>query len=630
MLERIREGSQGPLAMTIVGLIIVSFAVTGVGSYLGSSSTQAAATVNGEEITVNEVESAYQNQRARMEAQFGESVAAAFANETYLENFKTQVLDQLISDKLVEQQATEIGLRVSIEQIKQTIFGIDAFKIAGQFDNDTFQAVIARQNFTPASFRDYLRKQMTTEQLSNVINGTSFSLDDEVSAVVRLQQQTRTARTLEVSAVDFASDVIVTDEEVLQYYESNLSDFDTQEQVKLSYVSLSVADLIANESVTEDEVLVNYQENITAYQIPEERRVSHILIEYGDDETASKATAEEVLAQVNLPGADFAEIASQRSTDIVSAEVGGDLDFINKGDWSESFEDAAFALNEVGDISKVVQTEFGYHIIKLTELSPIVTTPFSEVQEELTQLLLKDKAMESFFGLQEQVASAAFEQPDSLKRVSEITNRPIIDTAFFEKANYPASVNYPQVENVAFSAELVENGLNSDVLLITDEKLMVVRAIDHKPQRTLALEEVNVGIVNQLTARKTQQAAVAWAEDLKTKIFASESIDDLLVAKSLELKKVDNIPRFGGAVPIEMNNAIFKLSPVAQQNASVVKLSSGNVGLVILDSVQSIAEVKEEDLVAARQGLASNQSRNAYANFIDALKSKADIEVIKR
>jgi peptidyl-prolyl cis-trans isomerase D len=630
MLERIREGSQGPLAMTIVGLIIVSFAVTGVGSYLGSSSTQSAATVNGEEITLNEVESAYQNQRARMEAQFGESVAAAFASETYLENFKTQVLDQLISDKLVEQQATEIGLRVSTEQIKQTIFGIDAFKIAGQFDNDTFQSVIARQNFTPASFRDYLRMQMTTEQLSNVINGTSFSLDDEVSAVLRLQKQTRTARTLEVSAAEFVSDVTVTDEEVSQYYESNLSEFDTQEQVKLSYVTLSVTDLIANQRVTEEDVLVNYQENITAYQIPEKRRISHILIEYGDDEKASKAAAEEVFSLVNSVGADFAEIASQRSTDVVSAEVGGDLDFINRGDWSESFEDAAFSLKEVGDISELVQTEFGYHIIKLTELSPIVTTPFTEVQEELTQLLLKDKAMESFFGFQEQVASAAFEQPDSLQRVSEITNRPIIDTAFFEKTNYPASVNYPQVENVAFSTELIENGLNSDVLSITDEKIMVVRAIGHKPQRTLALEEVNAGIVNQLTARKTQQAAVNWAEGLKTKIFAGESIDEVLVAKSLELKIVENIPRFGGAVPIEMNNAIFKLSPVAEQNASVVKLSSGNVGLVILDSVQSAAKVQEEDLLAARQGLASNQSRNTYANFIDALKSKADIKVMKR
>jgi peptidyl-prolyl cis-trans isomerase D len=630
MLEKIREGSQGPLAMTIVGLIIISFAVTGVGSYLGSSSTPVAATVNGEDITLNEVEAAYQNQRTRMEAQFGESVAAAFANEAYLETFRTQVLDQLISEKLIEQQATELGLRVSTEQIKQTIFDIDAFKIAGQFDNDTFQAVIARQNFTPASFRDYLRKQMTTEQLSNVINGSSFSIDDEVTAILRLQQQTRTARTLEVSATNFATDVTVSDGEVEQYYQSNLSDFDTQEQVKLSYVTISVSDLIANEVVTEEEVLANYQDNLAAYQTLEERRISHILIEFGDDEAAAKAMAEEVLALVQVPEADFAQIASERSADTISAEVGGDLDFINRGDWSESFEDAAFGLKEVGDNSGLVQTEFGYHIIKLTELTSIITTPFAEIQEELTQRLLKDKAMGSFFGLQEQVASAAFEQPDSLQRVSEITNRPIIDTAFFEKTNYPASVNYPQVENVAFSSELVENRLNSDVLKITDEKIMVTRVIGHNPQRTLPLEDVSASIVNQLTATKTQQAAVDWAEGLKTKIFAGESIDEALAAKSLEIKTVESIPRFGREVPIEMTIAIFKLSPVAQQNVSVVKLSSGNVGLVILESVQSASEVSEEDLLAGKTGLASNANRNAYDNFVDALKGKADIEIMKR
>jgi peptidyl-prolyl cis-trans isomerase D len=630
MLEKIREGSQGPLAITIVGLIIISFAVTGVGSYLGSSSTPAAATVNGEDITLNEVEAAYQNQRARMEAQFGESVAAAFANETYLETFRTQVLEQLISEKLIEQQATDLGLRVSTEQIKQTIFDIDAFKIAGQFDNDTFQAVIARQNFTPASFRAYLRKQMTTEQLSNVINGSSFSIDNEVAAILQLQQQTRTARTLEISAANFATDVTVSDEEVEQYYQSNLSDFDTQEQVKLSYVTISVADLITNEVVTEEDVLINYEENLAAYQTLEERRISHILIEFGDDVEAAKATAEEVLALVQIVDADFAKIASERSTDTISAEAGGDLDFINRGDWSESFEDAAFGLKEVGDNSGLVQTEFGYHIIKLTELTPIITTPFAEVQEELTQTLLRDKAMGSFFGLQEQVASAAFEQPDSLQRVSEITNRPIIDTAFFEKTSYPASVNYPQVENVAFSPELIENGLNSDVLKITDEKIMVTRVIGHNPQRTLPLEDVSASIVNQLTATKTQQAAVDWAEGLKANIFAGESIDEMLAEKSLKIKTVESIPRFGREIPVEMNVAIFKLSPVAQQNVSVVKLSSGNVGLVILDSVQSVSEVSEEDLLAAKTGLASNESRNAYDNFVDALKSKADIEITKR
>jgi peptidyl-prolyl cis-trans isomerase D len=630
MLERIREGSQGPLAMTIVGLIIISFAVTGVGSYLGSSSTQAAAMVNGEEITINELEAAYQTQRSRMEAQLGESVAARFADETYLEAFKTQVLEQLISEKLVEQKADEIGLRVSDDQIKQTIFEIDAFKMAGQFDNATFQAVIAQQNFTPASFRDYLRQQMTSEQLSNVINGSSFSLDEEVASVLRLQQQTRTARTVELSASDFMSDVAVSDEEINEYYQANLSVFDTQEQVKLSYVTISVDDLQVNESVTDEEVLANYEENIAAYQTPEERRISHILIEFGEDADAAKANAEEVLALVKAPDADFAEIAAERSADIISAEAGGDLDFIVKGDWSESFENAAFALESVGDVSDIVETEFGYHIIKLTELTPIMTTPFDEVKDELKATLLKDKAMDAFFGLQEQVASAAFEQPDSLQRVSEVTDRPIIDTAFFERNNYPASVDYPQVMNVAFSPELVERGENSDVLSISDEKIMVVRVADHKPQRTKTLDEVKASIVNQLTAEKTQQAAVDWAEQLKAKILAGESIEQLLAEKSLELKLVEDLPRFGAEVPIEMNNAIFELAPTAQQNAAVVKLSSGNVGLVILDSVKSESEVKAEDLLAGKTGLANNESRIAYNNFIEALKDEADIEIINR
>ncbi|MFQ3250855.1 MAG: peptidyl-prolyl cis-trans isomerase D [Glaciecola sp.] len=630
MLERIREGSQGPLAMTIVGLIIISFAVTGVGSYLGSSSSQAAATVNGEEITLTQVEAAYQNQRRTMESQLGESAAARFADEAYLQGFKEQVLQQLISEKLIEQKAEEIGLRVSTEQIKQTIFEIDAFKLAGQFDNDTFKAVIGRQNFTPASFRDYLRQQMTSEQLSNVITGSSFSLEDEVAAVLRLQQQTRTARTLEIGASNFTADVTVSDEEVEEYYQANLNFFDTQEQVKLSYVTLSVDDLLANESVTEEEVLANYNENIGAYQTIEERRVSHILIEFGDDATKAKETALEVLALVKAPGADFAAIAAERSADPISAEMGGDLDFIVKGDWSESFEDAAFGLKAAGDISDIVETEFGYHIVKLTELKPVVTTPFEDVKEELTATLLKDKALDTFFGLQEEVASAAFEQIDSLQRVSEVTDRPLIDTAFFEANNYPASVDYPQVKNVAFSPELVERGENSDVLKIGDEKIMVVRVADHKPQRTKALEEVKASIVNQLTAEKTQQAAVDWAEGVKTRILAGESVDELLAEKSLEFKTIENLPRFGGEVPFEMNKAIFELSPAAQQNASVVKLNSGNVGLVILDSVQTVSEVKPEDLLAGKTGLANNESRIAYDNFIEALKSEADIEIINR
>ncbi|MEQ3659438.1 MAG: SurA N-terminal domain-containing protein [Glaciecola sp.] len=630
MLERIREGSQGPLAMTIVGLIIISFAVTGVGSYLGGSTSEAAATVNGEEITVQDVEVAYQNQRARMEQQFGEQVAAAFANEAYLADFKGQVLDQLISEKLVEQKAEEMGLRVSDEQIKNAIFAIDAFKIAGQFDNETFKATIQRQGFTPASFRDYMRKQMTTEQLSSTLNSSSFSLEQEVANILKLQQQTRSAKTIVVKAADFATDVEISDEEIDTYYQANLSDFDTQEQVKLAYVSVSVDDLIANESVTPEEVLSNYQENIRAYQTDEERRVSHILIEFGDDEADAKAKAEEVLASVKADDADFAAIAEQESADIVSAEVGGDLDYIVRGDWSASFEDAVFAIENTGDISPLVKTEFGYHIIKLTDLKPQVTTPFEEVEAEITEFMLKDKATETYFGLQEAIASAAFESPDSLERVSNVANRPIIETAFFASNAYPASVDYPQVANVAFSTELIEDGLNSELLTLNDEKIMVVRVKEHKPQRTLSLEEVKATIVSRLSAEKSQEAALAWAEEIKVSLLAGEDISEKLSEKSIDVQVNENIARFGADVPQEVSKAIFSLAPVDQQNISVVTLNNGDIGIVELESVTPVNDVEAEELTATSDGLANNFSRQSFDNFVAALLSEAEIEKIQR
>ncbi|MBF7074754.1 SurA N-terminal domain-containing protein [Glaciecola sp. MH2013] len=630
MLERIREGSQGPLAMTIVGLIIISFAVTGVGSYLGSSTSEAAAVVNGEDITVQEVEVAYQNQRARMEQQFGEQIASAFANETYLANFKSQVLEQLISEKLVEQKANEMGLRVSDEQIKEAIFDIDAFKIAGQFDNDTFKAILQRQGFTAVSFRDYMRQQMTTEQLSTALTASSFSLEDEVAEVLKLQQQKRDAQTLEVNAADFAGDIELSDEEINDYYQANLSNFDTQEEVKLAYVSLSVEDLMANESVTEEEARQNYQDNIAAYQTIEERRVSHILIEFGDDEAAAESKAEAVLAMVNEADADFATIAAAESADIVSAEEGGDLDYIVKGDWSESFEEAVFGLEKVGDTTGLVKTEFGFHIIKLTDLKPQVTTPFEEVQEELTALLLKDKATDTFFSLQEEIASAAFESPDSLEEVSNISGRPIIQTAFFSSGNYPASVNYPQVENVAFSSELIDDKVNSDILQVNDEKILVVRVAEHKPQRTLALEEVKASITTQLSAEKTQQAALDWTEALKQKLLNGESVYDTLAAKSLEWNEVSGIERFASSLPSEMTKSIFSLAPAAGQDVDVVSLANGNVGLVKLTAVEAVDEIKAEDIEATLQGLANNNSRQSYDSFVAALVDEATIERITR
>ena len=292
MLERIREGSQGPWAMAIIVLIVLSFVFAGVSSYVSSSGVTAAAEVNGEEISQQDVERAYQSQRARLEAQFGESIGALFSDENYLRDFRLNVLDRLIADTLVLQKAEELGLRVSDKQIREAIVQMPEFQTAGTFDNERYLMLLRQNGFQPASFSNYMRQQMTREQLARAVSASDFALPAEVTLANALQQQTRNAEYLIVDSAPFASEVELSDEEVNTFYEANLAQFDTQEKVNIAYVILSVDDLKGDVTVSDEEVEQYYTENNLLYKTAEERRVSHIIIEFGDDEAAAKAKAE--------------------------------------------------------------------------------------------------------------------------------------------------------------------------------------------------------------------------------------------------------------------------------------------------------------------------------------------------
>ena len=278
MLERIREGSQGPWAMIIIGLVVLSFVFAGVGSYLNSSGETVAATVNGEEISLNELERAYQSQRSRMESQYGESVSALFADEGYLQQFRGGVLDSLIDEKLVLQKAEELGLRVGDEQIRNTIRNMPEFQSGGEFNNDRYLMLLRQNGYQPSDFRDLLRTQLTREQLTRALGVSDFALPGEAKRVYALQAQTRDARYLVIDSAPFADEVDITDADIQSYYDANITAFDTEEKVAVSYVKLSVDDLKGDVSVSDEDIAAWYEENKDQYRTEERRRVSHILI----------------------------------------------------------------------------------------------------------------------------------------------------------------------------------------------------------------------------------------------------------------------------------------------------------------------------------------------------------------
>ena len=624
MLERIREGSQGPWAMIIIGLVVLSFVFAGVGSYLNSSGETVAATVNGEEIGLNELERAYQSQRSRMESQYGESVSALFADEGYMQQFRRGVLDSLIDEKLVEQKARELGLRVGDDQIRDTIRSMPEFQLGGQFNNDRYLALLRQNGYQPSDFRDFLRTQLTREQLTRALGVSDFALPGEARRVFDLQAQTRDARYVVVDAAPFADEVEISDADIQGYYDANITSFDTEEKVSVAYVKLSVDDLKGDVTVSDDDVSAWYEENKDQYRDEEQRRVSHILIETGDDEAAAKAKAEALLAEIK-GGADFATVAEENSEDSFSAENGGDLDYITPGMMDDAFDSAVFSLKNVGDVTDVVKTEFGFHIIKLTDLKPETIKPFNDVAGEIRDNLITEKATDRFYELQSRMAEVAFEVPDTLDEVAAIANTSIETTPLFTRNDVPAEIDNPQVVSDVFSPELIEEQVNSDLIELDARTVMVVRVNEHEAQRTKSLDEVKESITASLRSEKAQQAAQDWAEAQLAQLESGNDIADSLSARSLDWENVENVNRGDQQLPRNLLDTLFTLAPAEGKSRRVALLGSGDVALIELTAVHAPEAADDATVSAIRQRLAQANSQSTYAAFVKALRDEADV-----
>ncbi|GAA0858025.1 SurA N-terminal domain-containing protein [Aliiglaciecola litoralis] len=625
MLEKIREGSQGTWAVVILGIVILSFVFAGVGGYVSSSSS-AAASVNGDDISQTTFQRAYDSERARMQSQYGETFTALSSDPSYLNQFRQSVLDRLIADKLIEQVAAELGLRVSNAQIREQILTMPEFQIGGQFNNDRFQAALRSVGFQANTFRDYMRNEMTRQQVAQALLGSEFALSNEASRVLAMQQQTRDLQYITVPTSLFSEQVEVSEEDIDIYYQQNLDQFDTEEKVSLEYISLSSEDLMADMDVTEEELKDLYDKSSNEFQSEETRRVSHILVELGEDQQAARDKAQQAVDRL-AAGEDFAAVAADLSDDTFSAENGGDLDFFSKGDMDPAFEKAAYELAQVGDVSDIVESEYGLHIIKLTDINAAKVTPFEEVEAVLAERIKREKATEKLYLIQTEVETLAFEMPDSLNDVAAATDLTVKSTDLFTRNAPPEALSSPVVVAKAFSDELVQDRVNSEVIATGDNQFMVIRVKQHEPERTKGLEEVKEQIVTQLTAQKAQDAAREWAQGLLTDMQAEVNIAEKLAQMDLGWELQANIGRFGSSVPRAIVDKAFQLSTAKDQNQAVVELASGDVGIVQVNNIHQNQELPEEQLRAMQQRLAQMQSQGVYASLIEALRVKADITV---
>ncbi|MGL4716798.1 MAG: peptidylprolyl isomerase, partial [Aeromonas sp.] len=444
--------------------------------------------------------------RARMESQMGEAFSQLAANPDYMKQFRRGVLDQLIDQALLDDKARDLGLRISDEQIKQAIVVMPEFAENGKFNNDRYLQLIRRAGMTPEMFRDSLRQDMVRQQLMGALLGTEFALKGEAEQLDKLYNQSRDLRLVRLAAANYVADVQVSDTELKQFYKTNGARFMNDEQVKVDYLLLDAANLAKDLKVTEQDAQDYYDQHQDLFQRAERRQVAHILIPFGKDEQAAEQKAEAVLAKAKA-GEDFAALAKADSSDTFSAKKGGELDWFEQGVMDPAFEKAAFALNQAGDLSTLVKSPFGFHIIKLLGVEAAQTKPFADVKAETITRLQADKAKELYFAEQQKMADNSFENPDSLDLTADAMGMKVQSSDYFSQANAPAPLNDPKVLSVAFSEQLRDDNTNSDVIELADGKALVLHITGHRPQAVKPLAEVKEQVIAAIKHDKASEVA---------------------------------------------------------------------------------------------------------------------------
>lgn len=619
MLDRIREGSQSIVIKALLVLIALTFALAGIGGYITNQPEPAVAKVNGEEITRVEFDRAVENERSRQQQQLGDFYATLAADPAFNQRLRSQVLNDLVNQKVVELYARDAGLRVSDEQVKAAIRNIAAFQVAGQFDNQTYQMTLNGLGYTPDGFAELMRRDLARTQLLQAIVETQFALPTEASAVQQLLNQQRSGAYATFELANYLSTVEVTDEEIAQWYDANQSRFNVPEQVKVEFVALD-ADALA-ESIEIDETAVRewFEQNRAGYETPDRYRFSHILIE-GDDE-AARAEAQEVLTKLT-EGADFAELAAEYSDDIFTAETGGDLEFLEKGLMDPEFDEAAFALQEVGDISGVVSTSFGYHVIKLTDIEKGSSTSYEEVRDEIVSEMREERVKQAYYELQQKASELAFDVPDTLQAVADETGLTVRTTSWFNRNNAPSALNNPAALQQVFNQDFIAEGLNSDLIETSDTQAVIVRVLDYQAASVKPLDEVRAQVLDNVRTEKAQAAAREDADALAAALRAGETTD-------VQMAAIDSVDRRNTELPRAVVQSLFEQAVPSDEGVqvAVTELNSGALAVVQLTSA-TVGEVDEAMQAQLTDQLVNSFTQQGYGAFVEALRAEADVELL--
>lgn len=628
MLQAIRDRATGWIAWAIVILITIPFAFWGIQEYLSPDPNVAVAEVNGEEIGYDRFQQAYARQQQRLRALLGAAYTSDLLDEEML---RRQTLETLIRDEVLVQSALTDGMRIGDAQLAGAIQGQPEFVVDGRFSQLRYEGWLRSQGYSPGGFEFDLRRSMLTEQVSAGIAGSEFATAAEVAGLARLQGQKRVLSTLTLEASEYAPGSL-DEADALRFFEDNRDAFVAPEQIDVEYVLLARADVIADIQVSEEDLRALYDARKDTLGTPEQREASHVLLTLGADaDDAAVAEVREKLAELRariVAGEAFEDIAREHSEDPGSAADGGSLGGFSRGVMDPVFEEAAFGL-EVGAISEPVRTPFGFHLIKLTAVTPGGAKPFDEVREQLRLEYQTEQAEQLFFERVERLANLAFENPDSLEPAADALEVEIQRTGLGSRDGDAELLTHDGVWQAALVPEVLEEGVNSELVEIDSDRVAIIRVVEYVPESPKPFDEVREEVEAALAGQQAAKAARAAGEALLERLRSGEEAEAIAAGLDAQWMPAGAVDRFSFEPASEVVETAFSAARPAEGHPSFtgVGLSSGNYVLV---AVEAVEELDGESLGADRRSaadatLAADLGQRSLQAVVATMSDDADV-----
>lgn len=624
MLQSIRNNAQGLLVWIVVGLIVISFALFGLGSYLSGASKVVAASVNGVDISSTALTRAHQNYQERLRKMFGDQYRPEmFATA----RVKSEVLNGLITQEVMNQMLSEQGYLASSEQVFEKIKSYEAFQEDGVFSSKRYKEVLSAQRMNGEAFEYDLSRDIASQQIRAAISSSAFLTDKEKTTLAALENQKREIGYFDISVNPYRKLIKISDDDIKSHYEKNSQLYMSTEKVQIEYLELNMDDVAALQEVTDDMIKQQYESSPESYM--------------ANDDAAAKKKITELRKQIQK-GANFAELAKKHSQDKGSAKQGGDLGYVTRG-VEEKFDNAVFALKK-GEVSQVIKSKSGFQIIQLDDIrsgdpeerkvrhilvkAENKLKSLDDVEKSIKKELQLQAAGKIFFDDADQMNNLSYETPDSLQPVAEALGLKIKMSPLMTRRGGAGLFANPKIISATFSDDVLKQGRNSELLELSDTQLVVLRIKEHQVATVQPIDKVKARIKNSLLQQEAAKRTQEVTSDILARVNNNESIA-AIQKRYPEVKwdKTGWINRKAekkSKLSEQLRQHAFAMpKPSAEKtNWSKVDLQAGNQAVVALLKVEEVSDAQaDSDRITQLMGNAD------YNSFVQYLRSQADINI---